>query len=219
MYFVVFVLLAQFVLVNVVVAVLMKHLEESHKFMEEDEDYEIDMDIDRELAAEKKAFEEASERKRREDELRNGRIRRCLLTKVSSLPANFTFSEEGGEGGEEGGDSDGEPGDEVQASRAPNVHPSALWEAPRAVSGHAPSIQYIDANGKKTGPVLINIIAIDEDSDGRLEKGERDEEEGLTSGVFSGCPTLSPTATGYHQKPRKLSDITLLDEESANLTQ
>ena len=31
LYFVVFVLLAQFVLVNVVVAVLMKHLEESHK--------------------------------------------------------------------------------------------------------------------------------------------------------------------------------------------
>ena len=31
LYFVVFVLLAQFVLVNVVVAVLMKHLEETHK--------------------------------------------------------------------------------------------------------------------------------------------------------------------------------------------
>ena len=31
MFFVVFVLMAQFVLVNVVVAVLMKHLEESHK--------------------------------------------------------------------------------------------------------------------------------------------------------------------------------------------
>ena len=31
LYFVIFVLLAQFVLVNVVVAVLMKHLEETHK--------------------------------------------------------------------------------------------------------------------------------------------------------------------------------------------
>ena len=31
LYFVVFVLLAQFVLVNVVVAVLMKHLEETHR--------------------------------------------------------------------------------------------------------------------------------------------------------------------------------------------
>ena len=54
MYFVVFVLLAQFVLVNVVVAVLMKHLEESHRNMEEEEDLEIDMEIARELAAEKK---------------------------------------------------------------------------------------------------------------------------------------------------------------------
>ena len=53
MYFVVFVLLAQFVLVNVVVAVLMKHLEESHRNMEEDEDFEIDMEIAREIAAEK----------------------------------------------------------------------------------------------------------------------------------------------------------------------
>ena len=34
LFFVVFVLMAQFVLVNVVVAVLMKHLEESHKQVE-----------------------------------------------------------------------------------------------------------------------------------------------------------------------------------------
>ena len=34
LFFVVFVLLAQFVLVNVVVAVLMKHLEETHKQVE-----------------------------------------------------------------------------------------------------------------------------------------------------------------------------------------
>lgn len=64
LYFVVFVLLAQFVLVNVVVAVLMKHLEESHKYMEEDEDYEIDMEIARELAAEKKALEARTVRRR-----------------------------------------------------------------------------------------------------------------------------------------------------------
>lgn len=96
LYFVIFVLLAQFVLVNVVVAVLMKHLEESHQYMEEDEDYEIDMEIARELAAEKKALEEAAERKKRDDELRTigksvGR-RRLILEKVSSLPANFTFT-------------------------------------------------------------------------------------------------------------------------------
>lgn len=52
----VFVLLAQFVLVNVVVAVLMKHLEESHRNMEEEEDMEIDLEIARELAAEKKGL-------------------------------------------------------------------------------------------------------------------------------------------------------------------
>ena len=40
MYFFSFVLIAQFVLVNVVVAVLMKHLEESHKEQELDEEEE-----------------------------------------------------------------------------------------------------------------------------------------------------------------------------------
>jgi len=40
-FFVIFVLMAQFVLVNVVVAVLMKHLEESHKQMEEDLEMEL----------------------------------------------------------------------------------------------------------------------------------------------------------------------------------
>ena len=38
MYFFSFVLIAQFVLVNVVVAVLMKHLEESHKLEQDDEE-------------------------------------------------------------------------------------------------------------------------------------------------------------------------------------
>jgi len=40
-FFIIFVLMAQFVLVNVVVAVLMKHLEESHKQMEEDLEMEL----------------------------------------------------------------------------------------------------------------------------------------------------------------------------------
>jgi voltage-dependent calcium channel T type alpha-1G len=39
LFFVVFVLMAQFVLVNVVVAVLMKHLEESHKQVEHDNEF------------------------------------------------------------------------------------------------------------------------------------------------------------------------------------
>jgi len=80
--------MAQFVLVNVVVAVLMKHLEESHKQMDEDEDYEIDMEIAKEIEAEKRALEEAIERKKREKKLN---IRRPLM-KIASLPTNFTFS-------------------------------------------------------------------------------------------------------------------------------
>lgn len=50
------------------------------------------MEIARELAAERKALEEAAERKRREEELRSGRQRRRLLKKVSSLPANFQYT-------------------------------------------------------------------------------------------------------------------------------
>ena len=96
LYFVVFVLLAQFVLVNVVVAVLMKHLEESHKYMEEDEDYEIDMEIARELEAEKKALEEEQERKKQEKEAKKNEKKslkdKQTLSKVLSLPSNFTFT-------------------------------------------------------------------------------------------------------------------------------
>ncbi|XP_041867645.1 voltage-dependent T-type calcium channel subunit alpha-1H isoform X3 [Melanotaenia boesemani] len=50
-YFVTFVLMAQFVLVNVVVAVLMKHLEESNK--EAKEDAEMDAEIELEMARER----------------------------------------------------------------------------------------------------------------------------------------------------------------------
>lgn len=88
LYFVVFVLMAQFVLVNVVVAVLMKHLEESHKQMDEDEDFEIDREIAREIQAERQALFEAIERRNREKGLK---IRRPLM-KMASLPSNFTFS-------------------------------------------------------------------------------------------------------------------------------
>jgi flagellar biosynthesis/type III secretory pathway M-ring protein FliF/YscJ len=49
-YFVIFVLMAQFVLVNVVVAVLMKHLDESNKMMADDA--EMDEEIERQLEAE-----------------------------------------------------------------------------------------------------------------------------------------------------------------------
>ncbi|XP_027195936.2 ca[2+]-channel protein alpha[[1]] subunit T isoform X1 [Dermatophagoides pteronyssinus] len=88
LYFVIFVLMAQFVLVNVVVAVLMKHLEESHHQMNEDEDFEIDQEIAREIEAERKALAEAIERRKREKSLK---VRRPLL-KMASLPSNFTFT-------------------------------------------------------------------------------------------------------------------------------
>ncbi|XP_072560812.1 voltage-dependent T-type calcium channel subunit alpha-1H isoform X3 [Paramormyrops kingsleyae] len=48
LYFVTFVLIAQFVLVNVVVAVLMKHLEESNKEMNEDDDMDAEMEAEEE---------------------------------------------------------------------------------------------------------------------------------------------------------------------------
>ena len=47
-YFVTFVLMAQFVLANVVVAVLMKHLEESNKEAKEEAEMDTDTELDKE---------------------------------------------------------------------------------------------------------------------------------------------------------------------------
>ncbi|CAH2037214.1 unnamed protein product, partial [Iphiclides podalirius] len=79
--------MAQFVLVNVVVAVLMKHLEESHKQMED----EMDMDVELERELEREADDE-------EDRALCRALEECIspprpLNKVPSLPANFTYSE------------------------------------------------------------------------------------------------------------------------------
>lgn len=49
-YFVTFVLMAQFVLVNVVVAVLMKHLEESNKEAKEDAEMDAEIEMEMEMA-------------------------------------------------------------------------------------------------------------------------------------------------------------------------
>ncbi|XP_023214543.1 voltage-dependent T-type calcium channel subunit alpha-1G-like, partial [Centruroides sculpturatus] len=96
LYFVVFVLMAQFVLVNVVVAVLMKHLEESHKHMEDD--LEMDAEIEQELAAEQEqklrevaAAESLLEVMDREETNINQRLHKPIV-KMASLPANFTFT-------------------------------------------------------------------------------------------------------------------------------
>ncbi|UYV83726.1 CACNA1G [Cordylochernes scorpioides] len=82
LYFVVFVLMAQFVLVNVVVAVLMKHLEESHKQM--DDDIDLDLEIEHELARLHKS-------RREQLEIQTMPPLYRPVVKMASLPANFTF--------------------------------------------------------------------------------------------------------------------------------
>ncbi|XP_042240385.1 voltage-dependent T-type calcium channel subunit alpha-1I-like isoform X5 [Homarus americanus] len=115
-FFVVFVLMAQFVLVNVVVAVLMKHLEESHKLEEEEaefarllrmeDEYDLEVEIERQLAQEEEEMAEMQEN------IANQKLAQqtakdvnetvkakfnCSkyfhkpLNKMSSLPSNFTF--------------------------------------------------------------------------------------------------------------------------------
>ncbi|XP_050514563.1 voltage-dependent T-type calcium channel subunit alpha-1G isoform X3 [Diabrotica virgifera virgifera] len=91
-FFVIFVLMAQFVLVNVVVAVLMKHLEESHKQLEDEHD--MDVQLERE-------FVEKQERNARELYLALQADQECqaqqkkTLVKVMSLPSDFTYTPPG----------------------------------------------------------------------------------------------------------------------------
>lgn len=87
-FFVIFVLMAQFVLVNVVVAVLMKHLEESHKQMEDEQDMETE--LEREFAQEQEFEEEQALclQLQKEENL----IQKRPLAKILSLPSNFTYS-------------------------------------------------------------------------------------------------------------------------------
>lgn len=87
-FFVIFVLMAQFVLVNVVVAVLMKHLEESHKQMEDDMD--IETELEREIEREQLFEEEQALCKELENQ--RTKVQKRPLTKVASLPSNFTYS-------------------------------------------------------------------------------------------------------------------------------
>lgn len=177
LYFVIFVLLAQFVLVNVVVAVLMKHLEESHRYVDEDEDFEIDLEIAREIQAEQKALEEAAERKQRKMELTQGRSfkEKLRLTKVSSLPANITFHFQE---------------EEDLQSTSPFVD---LDQG-----------QSKECRGRKKHKPLITIDPISGSPVGENVPPEDD---------FNNC--LSPKEGSN----RKFSDITIVDEESANLSQ
>lgn len=78
--------MAQFVLVNVVVAVLMKHLEDSNKSMMDD--LELDEELEREIYREQVREEEQALCMK----LNKEKIIKRPLQKVSSLPSNFTFS-------------------------------------------------------------------------------------------------------------------------------
>ncbi|XP_043464929.1 voltage-dependent T-type calcium channel subunit alpha-1H isoform X1 [Leptopilina heterotoma] len=105
-FFVIFVLMAQFVLVNVVVAVLMKHLEESHKQMEDELDMESQ--LERELLAEQEELlvgenenvEETSVQNVIDDnEIMTSQWKNNSppesshgLSKVRSLPSNFIYN-------------------------------------------------------------------------------------------------------------------------------
>ncbi|ENN71071.1 hypothetical protein YQE_12005, partial [Dendroctonus ponderosae] len=93
-FFVIFVLMAQFVLVNVVVAVLMKHLEESHKHLEDEQD--MDIQLEREFQ------EKQEQNERRElclalqlDAQECHPEQQTRLHKVLSLPSNFVFNPPG----------------------------------------------------------------------------------------------------------------------------
>ncbi|XP_066974796.1 voltage-dependent T-type calcium channel subunit alpha-1G isoform X1 [Macrobrachium rosenbergii] len=115
-FFVVFVLMAQFVLVNVVVAVLMKHLEESHKLEEEEaefarllrmeDEYDLEVEIERQLAQEEEEIAEMQENianqklaqqvakdvnETAKAKFNSGKYFHKPLSKMSSLPSNFTF--------------------------------------------------------------------------------------------------------------------------------
>ncbi|XP_059472084.1 voltage-dependent T-type calcium channel subunit alpha-1H isoform X6 [Neocloeon triangulifer] len=127
-FFVIFVLMAQFVLVNVVVAVLMKHLEESHKQMEDELDMEVE--LERELQAEQEEAEEAEAaealRLTMQEEEENNLGKHKQLSKVLSLPANFTFHsmEQGQADKITNGDSFSEDADGVkQLSRPTHLTP------------------------------------------------------------------------------------------------
>ncbi|CAF0857877.1 unnamed protein product, partial [Rotaria sordida] len=91
-YFVIFVLMAQFVLVNVVVAVLMKKLDESNQMMSDDT--EMDEEIERQLEADAQDRDYLEQPLIDDKEfhfLNDNNISYFPLTKQLSLPANFTF--------------------------------------------------------------------------------------------------------------------------------
>ncbi|CAF0940376.1 unnamed protein product, partial [Brachionus calyciflorus] len=86
-YFVIFVLMAQFVLVNVVVAVLMKHLDDSNKMMADDAD--MDEEIEKQLEDEARNNIYNEQTIKLDDDFEDQNYHR--MTKQNSLPPNFIF--------------------------------------------------------------------------------------------------------------------------------
>ncbi|KAL8610475.1 hypothetical protein ACOMHN_060395 [Nucella lapillus] len=115
-YFVVFVLMAQFVLVNVVVAVLMKHLEETYKYKELDD--EVEEELRQEMAAMElgKREEEAIERKEahhqvKEDDFMAGLGNDVNLDRLEEEGTNDSDPKAGTENSDELSQADGEDED------------------------------------------------------------------------------------------------------------
>lgn len=258
LYFVVFVLLAQFVLVNVVVAVLMKHLEESHKYMEEDEDAEIDLEIAREIEREKEeemlAKEAEDKKKRKEKELKYlGKKKKKSVIKVSSLPKDFTYSEitdakekddEAIEISDKDQDAnnkltedyqksnkdalsiDSEPKDIVsvqnilngvdQDNDKPKITITSSVTS-MALSGHiftradnnSLKLPCKRSNSQKQRPVIMidDTSSLDADAISISRLGDSED---------TGC--LSPRADSEHPSSRKWSDVTMIDEDTANIS-
>lgn len=150
--------------------------------MEEDEDYEIDMEIARELAAEKKALEDAIDRRRREEELRR---RKSNLFRAPSLPDNFAFNFSG----------------ESSVRSSMSVpRPSNPW----SIASHSPGHNdYRSDLRRQSGPV----ITVDKTED-HFVVDKNNSETGDNK-------QLQP----FQSVVRKFSDVTIVDEDSTQLTQ
>ncbi|CAF2133013.1 unnamed protein product [Rotaria magnacalcarata] len=91
-YFVIFVLLAQFVLVNIVIAVLMKKLDESNQMMTDDTELDEEIERQSETDAHDRDYLKQSLLDQKDfDFLNENGIHFFPLTKQLSVPPNFTY--------------------------------------------------------------------------------------------------------------------------------
>uniref|UniRef100_A0A8B9CE95 Voltage-dependent T-type calcium channel subunit alpha-1H n=1 Tax=Anser brachyrhynchus TaxID=132585 RepID=A0A8B9CE95_9AVES len=85
-YFVTFVLIAQFVLVNVVVAVLMKHLEESNKEAKEDAEMDAEIELEMSRGATTSPSRRETRQSGRKDSQNLLTVRKISVSRMHSLP-------------------------------------------------------------------------------------------------------------------------------------